>query len=275
MALTNEQIIELQKYQKLIGMLEYIQSHSKNPVQKKRAGKELEKYKKKILTISPDGIPDNVYKSTFASVKQEQAGNKEQAESKETPSKDQIIKKKKKDVLENLVVMKISPHSNDNEINFLATLLGVLETEYLPAISDSHLKLDFSHSTERDAVFKVMENTRRNMKVLTETIEDYAACEKQDHKEQLGRMKNKQSRLFIAEAGDVFQQFRDFLNKILRENEDTGGSVILNMTEPINFNPKFERATILEGKTVIEGVEQFLEFTNAALAHINIPNIKR
>jgi hypothetical protein len=276
MALTNEQIIELQKYQKLISQLEFIKSNSKNPVQKTRVSKVIDKYTKRILAISPQGIPINVYNSTFTTLNEEKtAKDKKVTNPKETATPDNKQAKGKKSVLENLVVMKISEHSSDNEINFLATLLNLMDIEYVTAISDSHLKLDFSHASERDALFRVMENIRRNMKVLTETIEEYAGCEKQDFKEQLGRMKNKQSRIFISEAADVFIKFRDFLNKIIRENQETGGSVILNIDEPINFNSKFESATILENYTVGAALERFLDFTNEAIANINIPNIKR
>ncbi|HNH11392.1 MAG TPA: hypothetical protein PK683_23025, partial [Leptospiraceae bacterium] len=60
MALSTEQIIELQKYQKMLYQLEKILLVSGNEDQKKRVSKTIQKYKSRILSISPDGIPDEV-----------------------------------------------------------------------------------------------------------------------------------------------------------------------------------------------------------------------
>ena len=149
-----------------------------------------------------------------------------------------------------------------------------MENEYLPILGESHIKLDFSHATERDNVFKYMENIRRNMKVLSETIEEFALADKQDFKEQLGRMKNKQSRIFISEAGDLFKNYRDFLQKLVIDM-DAGGTVVVNSDEKIHFNPKFERATTLEGVEVKDAIKQFYNFTKAALSNVNLPSMKR
>lgn len=269
MGLSPEEISLIQKYQKIISQLEHILKNSRNPRQRERVSKDLDKYRNRILAISPEGIPD-----TFMSARTIY-NNPPAAEEESEENFDSDEEGQKRDPLEHLVVMKISPHCNDNEINLIATLLNLLEEEYSPVLGDSHLKLDFTHATERDSLVKHLENIHRNMKVLTETIEEYALCDKQDFKEQLGRMKNKQSRIFISEAGDVFIQFRDFIDKLFTANQDSGGSVILNLKEEVNFNPRFERATLLEGKTVEQCLEQFYDFTVSALDHINIPTIRR
>ncbi|MEM7181543.1 MAG: hypothetical protein AAF518_11565 [Spirochaetota bacterium] len=271
MALSPEQISLLQKYQKIVSQLEYILKNSRNPRQRERVSKDLDKYKYRILSISPEGIPDS-FGSVTNSTDNHPTSHEEEGESQDTT---RPASPSRRDPLENLVVMKISPHCNDNEINLIATLLNLLDEEYSPVLGDSHLKLDFTHATERDNLMKHLENIHRNMKVLTETIEEYALCDKQDFKEQLGRMKNKQSRIFIAEAGDVFVQFRDFIHKIFTDNQDSGGSVILNLKEEVNFNSRFERATLLEGRTVEDSLEQFYDFTKSALENINIPSIRR
>ncbi|MDX1958682.1 MAG: hypothetical protein SFU98_08925 [Leptospiraceae bacterium] len=276
MALSNQQILELQKLQKILSQLEKIFLVSYNEDQKKRVSKDIQKYKTKILAISPEGIPDNIHLVHIEKdVPSQSSSNDSQpsyANTSETYAQKGYLTRDK--VLSNLVIMKISPHSHDQEINFIATLITVFESEYVPVLGDSHIKFDFSHIAERDNILKHIENIHRTMKVLTETIEEYALSEKQDFKEQLGRMKNKQSRIFIAEAGDLFKAFRDFITSILN-NVEQGVGIIMNLEERIHFNSRFERATILEGKTIPDALNQFLEYIYACLENINVPGIKK
>lgn len=279
MALSSEQIVEIQKYQRLLNMLEKTLASSRNDDQKKRVSKDIQKYKNKILSISPDGIPVGIMNSTSGIAAQNinyspAVGQSSQPGKKQSQQPQQQQQEKANDVLANIAVMKLSPHSTDNEINYIATLVNILEYEYIPVLGDSHIKFDYSHAIERDNVMKHLENMRRTLKVLTETIEEYALSDKQDFKEQLGRMKNKQSRIFISEAGELFKVFKQFLEKIHNDLKESSG-VILNPAERMHFNPRFERATILEGKDAYGALRQFLEFTSAALEVINIPNLKK
>jgi hypothetical protein len=266
MALTSEQFQELQKFQKMLKQLEKIYNVSLNDSQKKRVSKDIEKYKEKILKISPDGIPESIpVFNKMGFKKTSKAEDDSHAASYHSPN---ILTRE--NVLSNIAVMKASPHSTDPEINYLSTLINLMESEYVPILGDSHIKFDFSHINERDNVIKHLENIQRTMKVLTETIEEYALSDKQDFKEQLGRMKNKQSRIFISEAGEMFNTFKEFLGGL--NNELTsGGSIIMNLDEKIHFNPRFEKATLLEGKSIAEALTQFYEFTIAVLDTINVP----
>ncbi|MCX7997925.1 MAG: hypothetical protein N3A69_03095 [Leptospiraceae bacterium] len=260
MPLSTEQLILLQRYQVLLQQLEKILLVSQNEEQKKRVSKEIQKCKTKILAISPEGIPDNIH-----------VVRPPLMTAKKGDGKSQDVAITRENILSNIVVMRISPHSNDPEINFIATLINLLEDEYAPILGDSHIKFDFSHQSERDNLLKHLENIRRTMKVLSETIEEYAQADKQDFKEQLGRMKNKQSRIFIAEAGELFRTFRDFIVKV-NTTINSGTNIINNLEEPIHFNTRFERATLLEGKSIPEALRLFEEFTYAALEHINVPS---
>ena len=254
MPLSQDQILELQKLQKAVTQLENILKTSRNEEQRHRVSQDIRKYREKMQKISPDGMPDNLNTPVATPVAPAETG-------------------KKSGILDTFPIMKISPNSNDQEINFIGTLVNVLDLEFLPILGDSHIKLDFSHATERDSVVKHIENIRRNMKVLTETIEEYSAAEKQEFREQLGRMKNKQARIFIAEAYEVFKKFREFLEKLLGDMKE-GGGVIMNLGEKVRFNPRFEKATILEGREVSEAVHEFLNFIREAMENINVPNLK-
>lgn len=261
--LSNDQILELQKMQRLLSMLEKISQGSKNDDQKKRVVKDIQKYKTKILSISPEGLPQNIQNFTLNS----------KTESKNSKS-NELDFDSEQNVLSNIPVMKISPHCHDNEINYIGSLITYMENEYIPLLGDSHTKFDFSHASERDALMKTLENLRRTIKVLTETIEEYALSEKQDFKEQLGRMKNKQSRIFISETGEMFKAFRDFLFKVI-DSIDTGVIVVMNLNEKLHFNPKYEQATVFEGKEVHFALRKYYEFLLAVIKSLNIPSLKK
>lgn len=255
MPISHEQILELQKYQKMIRQLEKIQSYSENDNQKMRSTWYLDKYRKKMNEISPEGIPDNL----------DQAAE-HYKNIQENPEAQQSL-------LARFPVMKISPSSNDPEVNQIGTWVNVLDREYLPILNEAHVKFDFSHGAEKDGVVKHMENIRRNIKVLTETIEEFTQAEKQDFREQLARMKNKQTRIFITEAYELFSKFNDFLDQVLSDMK-VGGGVVMNLEEPIHFNPRFEKATLLEGYPIPKALEEFRDFTKEALDNIHIPNLK-
>ena len=60
MALSSDQITELKRFQKILNQLDKISSVSNSEDQKKRVSKEIQKYKAKVLVISPSGIPDSL-----------------------------------------------------------------------------------------------------------------------------------------------------------------------------------------------------------------------
>lgn len=240
----------------MIRNLETIKKESKDEFQTHRVSMDLDKYHEKIQEISPEGIPDNIDATVAAS---------------------KALKENKEDLKFKMIaqfpVMKISPNSNDREINQIGTLVNVIDAEFMPILGDAHIKFDFAHQSERDTLFKHLENLRRNMKVLVETIEEYAEADKQEFREQLGRMKNKQSRIFIAESYDFFKKVREFIEAITKDI-NAGNSVIMNLDVPLEFNPRFEKATLLEGKSIQEGLRDFLLFTRETMEAINLPNMK-
>ena len=265
MSLSNEHLQEIQKLQKSVTQLEKILKLSTNPMQKKRVASDIQTYKEKLKNLSPEADSTGRAKP---SIKKEQAPIDK--EPKAAPLNKPV---EHESILSQFNVVKISPNSNEHEINMIGTLLNILDMEFIPAIMDTHVKFDYSHAAERDGVIKHMENIRRNVKVLTETIEEYAQTEKQEFREQLGRMKNKQARIFITEAYDVFKKFKEFVDGILTELE-SGNNVILNLDDPINFNPRFEKATLLENNSIEEALRTFDRFLDEALDNIDIPNLK-
>ncbi|MCE9500224.1 MAG: hypothetical protein K8R21_06975, partial [Leptospira sp.] len=128
----------MQKLQKAVTQLENILKTSRNDEQRIRVSQDIRKYREKMQKISPDGMPDNLNVPVQPS----------------QSALDSAKPGKRSGMLDSFPVMKISPNSNDQEINFIGTLVNVLDLEFLPVLGDSHIKLDFSHATERDSVVK-------------------------------------------------------------------------------------------------------------------------
>ncbi len=176
-------------------------------------------------------------------------------------------------ILQKFPVQKGSPNSSDPDVNFLSTVWTVINVEYWPAISEQHCKLDFSHSSERDGMRAQLENISRNLKVLLETIEEYSGAEKQDFREQLLKMKNRQTRAFIFDSNEALKKLREFLEKLCDDVQSRGG-VVMNKAEPLRFNARFEKATVLEGVSVADGLIEFHQFVAEAIQHLNLPQLK-
>ncbi len=256
MALTQNDIQELSKLQKMLRNLDKIEKSAKDTLQRERVAFDIERYRRRMQEVSPEGIPENL-EQTMQNAKLRAAD----------PNN---VKNK---VISQYPVMKITPNSNDTEINQIGTLINIMDLEYIPILGDAHIKFDYSHATERDSVLKYMENLRRNMKILIETIEEYSAADKQEFREQLSRMKNKQSRIFIAESFETLTKFQEFLRSVNDEIKQ-GNNVIMNMEEPIKFNTRFEKATILEGKSIMEALREFNTFVDEACDLIKLPSFR-
>lgn len=166
-----------------------------------------------------------------------------------------------------------SPHCTDPDVNFVASLLRILMREYWPAITEQHIKLDFTSSQERQALRLKIDNLVRSQKTLVETIEEYATAEKADFREQLFKMKNKQIRLYLFEANELFRDFKALLGKLIAEIQK-GGTLVTNPDERLHFDPGYEEATWLENHTVREGIFEFFTLMEFAIKKINLPTMK-
>ena len=262
--LSPDQKAEIQKILKFVKNMEGIIRTSPSAEQKSRVQKEMGRYRERIGQIvgrydasrkSADEIANDLGLGGGAQLEVERRGGSDFP------------------VLEKYTVQKASPNSSDPDVNFLSTALKVLQKEYWPVISDQHAKLDFSNGQERDSIRNQLDNVIRNMGVLTETIEEYSTAEKQDFREQLLKMKNRQTRSFIFEANEMLRKLREYLAKIVGDMQSGGGSVI-NRNEGLKFNARYEEATMLEGRTIAEGLVEFHQFVDEAIQFLKLPQMK-
>ncbi len=267
---------EVQKILKYLKNMEGIVRTSSNPEQKARVQKELAKQRSRLAAIVP-GLDATRMNHTQIVAALEMGGESGGQTAGASPSGGAVRSSSASDsysVLNKFPIEKASPNSGDPDVNFLAAIFTAIQKEYWPAISEQHCQLDFSRGAERGALRTQLDNVLRNMKVLLETIEEYAAAEQQDFREQLLKMKNRQTRAFIFDANDMLRKIRDYMEPLL-EDIETGGGIITNKTETLRFNARYEDATVLEGAAVADGVQEFARFVQEAIQHLNLPSLKK
>lgn len=248
MALTEEQKQELLKLQKVLKQYEGILRTSKNPEQISRTKKEIKKIQDQIEMIAPGGLSEDIVVSNRSSA---------------SPSVSYVV-------LKDFPIQKASPTSDDEDVNLLHTILLAWEKEFLPAQGDSHTKLDFSLSVERDSHYTILENCKRHLKSLTDTIESYHQAGREDLKAQLRDMKQRYTRHFLQEGYQFLKKVKEFWKKV-EDDINQNGMRCLNKDETIVFNKKFEQATYFQGKTVREMIKIVNIFLDEAIAALNIP----
>lgn len=260
---------ELEKLLKFVKNMESIVRTTPSAEQRIRVQKELSKYRQKISALIP-GL--DASRMTADQIRQE-LGGAVALDSSTTTGATQSGNGSSFGVLSKFDFGRASEHSSDPDINFLSGILHLIQDEYWPSIAESHCKLDFSSSAERDSVRQALDNIMRNLGVLMETIEEYAEADKQDFREQLLKMKNRQTRTFIYDANEALKKIRDFVSK-LAENVVQGGGIVMNKDDSIKFNSRFEEATRLNGHSVQDAIQEFRDLLLESLEHLNLPQMK-
>lgn len=270
--LSSEQKEEAKKLLNYIHKMESIVRTTPNEEQKNRVKKELFRYQKKLVEISP--LLDIGKKSSEA-ILNELDGN-EADNSRQNENLDSQASNSDTPAFRVIDKIKIEPaceNCQDADINFLSSIFRNIHLEYWPAMSDRHTKLDFSNAQERDGIRIEIDNVLRNLSVLTETMDEFTKAEKQDFREQLLKMKNRQSRNFIYESNEALKKLRSFLKK-LSEDVNGRGGIVMNKDEKIKFNSKYEKSTILEGHTVKQAILEFSSLVSESISHLNLPDLK-
>ena len=266
---TKDQLVEIEKLLDYIQKMEGIVRTSPSADQVSRVRKQILQYGERLKKYIPE---INVSRINTEQIKN-QLGLSEKYAERSNSSKSSVSDAPVLDILSRYPTQPASPNSTDKEINFLATSVRIIQKEYWPIILDQHCKLDFSHSTERDAIRAQFESSNRSLKILMETIEEYANADKQDFREQLLKMKNKQSRVFMYEVNDNLKKMRDFLQKLVKDI-NFSGNVIMNKGQTLRFNPRYEDATALEGRILDEGIREFFIYVDQVIEKLNLPEMK-
>lgn len=258
MSLSDSQKTELLTLQKLSRQYEGIIRTSRNAEQQNKAKIELKKIRDKMESIAPGGSADAFL-----------AGN---------PTGGVTYGKKKslEDLGENyptlakLPMARITPNSDELEVNILGSVLNAWENTFYPATGK--IKLDFALSAERDAHFTILESLKRQMKILGETIEDYTRAVREDSKAQLRDMRTRQQRQFMFDGGTFLKKVYEFWKNVY-EDIQANGPKCFNKDDVIHVDARLESSNFFQGKSVRETSRFTVMFLHEAIEALNLPDL--
>lgn len=263
---------EVEKLVKFLKQMEIVAKTSTNPTQVERVKKDIGRYRQKLGELVPDYKLGKISLDQLS--KQGSVGPSESISSVSTQDFTASSAQSSTSSVADLIPdERASPHSTDPDVNFATAVIRIILREYWPAVTEQHVRMDFTSSQERQAFRFKIDNVVRSLKTLTETIEEYATAEKADFREQLFKMKNKQSRLFLFEANDVFRELKSFLGKHIEELQ-RDGTAIKNPNDLIKFDRNYEDASWLENKTVRDAIYDFFNLVDYSIKKLNIPTLK-
>ena len=257
MELTNEQKEEVIRLDKLRKQYEGLIKTSRNADQLHRSKIDLKKIYDRLQELCPDGVPASL------------SGGGNLTGSSPRNVNDRLVDY---EILSEFKVGRITPNCDDDEINLLGMIMKIWEEEFIPALLDSHTKLDFSFSSERDSHYSILENLKRQQKLLINSIEDYSAASREDLKAQLREMKQRHARHLMHESAVFLKKVIQFW-KTVKDDIQHGGMGCTNKNEEILFDRKFETATYLNHRTVERAISMAVTFLTEALEVLNLPEL--
>ena len=250
-----EELIKLLKIKK---QYEGIYKTSTHPEQQARIKKDLFKLQQQMETICPDGVP---------SLQELEASNTSQ---EEKPV--QIEEKEPNQYLSKFPVQKITPNCDNKDVNLIFTVFQIWETEFNNALSESHVKLEFSFANERENLYALLNNLNRESKLLSDTLNGLAKTTSNEVNKQMNEMKERQVRAFLHEGASLLNKMKTFwshLNTLLIK-ENVG---CMNKEDVLHFNKDFEKNTILVNVKIKDAINIAVEFLEESIKTLNIPII--
>ncbi len=175
--------------------------------------------------------------------------------------------------LKDIEIEVVSAHKEDREINEIASLMRYYEERIWVAISEQHIKLDFSNSAERDVLYRKIDECNKAFKSFCQTIEDIEKSRSTEYVNQLHLMRVRHGRLFLFEIYYFFKSSMEFVSNLIASYE-LGGNMILNPDDIIEY-ADYERYRIFEDQTIIDILVYAQKFIDEVLDYINVPDIKK
>ncbi len=255
---TEDKVKKSQEIVKSIKLLESVLKTSIDGLQKTRVKRDLNQLRSMLREIYPDADLRDIESAIYADIMA--------MPPKETRSLKNYLH------LKDITIEIFSSYKEDAETNEAASVMKFFEEKIWVVISDQHTKLDFSNSSERDILYRNLDECSRAFKTFCQTIEDIEKVRSGEYLAQLHLMRVRHGRLFLFEIHQFFESVKKFLSNLI-SNHEAGGNMVLNPDELITYADYEEYATY-ENWTVINALKNMLEFVEEALDLINIPNIK-
>lgn len=254
MGLNEEQKNELVKLKKLERQFEGIIRTTQNPGQLQRSKAELKKIRDRIDTLDPNGEYDDIYEASIKAKSSASSGME------------------KYSILSKIPPEKASPHSTNEDVNMMYTILHAWETIFMSALFDKHVKLDYSLTSERDTHYSYLANIKQYHRALVDTIEDQFNATREDSKMQLNEMKRRYARQYLHEGATYLRKLKEFWEDIDQDVANQG-TKCTNWSDRVTVDKRFEEESFLTDKTVGEAIHMTALFLKESLEAMRLPAI--
>ncbi len=243
---------EVKKLNRVIKQYETVLLSTTDPAQKQRVARELEKlkdYRDKILSV-------NVINERALEDEEPGGGVLD-----DFPFLNDLRSKSEERIL------------NDREVDDIYLYMRFFESDFLPFLSETKLKLDFKYSLERDSFYHKFQELLRRLTDLVSEIERFGSGKfRADIEEEMRKRIFKMKRNLSIELDRFFKNVNRFSTDLL---EDLAGDALkcLNGDDTISFDV-IEGKRYLEGSTVREALEKLKQFSYEVIDYLDIPEIK-
>ncbi|GMT48565.1 MAG: hypothetical protein IEMM0008_0104 [bacterium] len=252
--------LDHQRIREMIDNLEGVLKTSGNADQRKRVTIEIHKLRKE-LERNPLRILDD----------DDEDEDTQEAVQQEEELKDPL---EYYDILKNIPVQQTGRGFYNRELNEIYTFIKYFEDEHLGMLGEYHLKLDYDQSLVRDNFYSKIHD-------LHTVVNHYAnALEKHEQlKESLSNRTNQkllvqeEYRNLLTKLGDFFRKLYKFVDNLV-ESYNSNSNLVLNPHDKLSFDSSLGESQILNGCTVIEGIQDLHRYLTELLEYLNLPDIK-
>ena len=165
-----------------------------------------------------------------------------------------------------------APTSLQTEMFHLALYAAFYEREFLPFLTEKHLKLDLKYSMDRDAFYSSFESLQRKISDYREAHQNITdGMVSRDLETEIRKRALKITRVVEMEAAKFFRAIERFCDELV-EDARAGGVKCRNSEGVISFD-KIEGNRMLQGRKVIDVLDQLENVAAEAVGYLNIPEI--
>ncbi len=263
--LTDRQRKEAEKILRYLKKMEDIIVTSPSAEQKERLRRDLVIYKRDLARRIPNLDVHNKRAAEIASLLGIELDKT--ASSPTSPNNRKIG-----ELLAAIPIKQASPRCYDSEINFLSTILLLVENVYWLALSPHHCHLDFSHASKRDSLRMKLDNALRSLKSLVDTIEETLSLDQADSHKKLMDIKGRYTRSLVMETNGFMTETRNFLRDLLH-GDNYKRSSLQNPHERIRIGQLHKEAATIDGKTVREALSEFCALCEESIEYLALPRL--
>ena len=165
-----------------------------------------------------------------------------------------------------------APTSLQSEMFHLALYAAFYEREFLPFLTEKHLKLDLKFSMDRDAFYNTFESLQRK-------ISDYRKAHQsitegmvsRDLESEVRKRALKLTRMVEMEAAKFFRAVERFCSELVEDARE-GGVKCRNCEGEVSFD-RIEGNRMLQGRKVVDALAQLKDVASEAVGYLNVPEI--